>query len=105
MMRVPVDATNPTFDHTFKVSAMKYFFGSTTAERKEWLRRRNAAAELARINQNKRTEAFVHQKIAGIVAKSETGLAAAVDNGKLSAEEAGATLQKIYDAAEASRRS
>ena len=50
MFRVPVDGDNPTFDDTFKVGFGKWLT-SSAAERKEWARRRNAAARLARTNQ------------------------------------------------------
>ena len=50
MFRVPVDGDNPTFDDTFKVGLGKWLT-SSAAERKEWARRRNAAARLARTNQ------------------------------------------------------
>lgn len=50
MFRVPVDADRPTFDHTFKVS----FWGWLTSKgpvRREWMRRRTAAARLAERHQ------------------------------------------------------
>lgn len=100
MFRVPVDAVNPTFDHTFKVSAMKYFFGSSTAERKEWLRRRQWAAETARVNQDKRARQYAAKKIAGVVATSEAGLAQRVADGKMSEQQAAHTLARIRQAAQ-----
>ena len=53
MFRVPVSAEAPTFDHTFKVSFGKWLT-SSAAERKEWGRRRNAAAKVAYRNQEAR---------------------------------------------------
>ena len=53
MFRVPNDAARPSFDDTTKVG----FFGwlkSSKAERREWRRRRDAAAQLARRDQNAR---------------------------------------------------
>jgi hypothetical protein len=53
MIRVPVSAERPTFDDTFKVSTLKWL-KSSQAERDEWARRRDVAAEVARQNQNTR---------------------------------------------------
>ena len=53
MFRVPNDPVAPTFDDACSVS----FWGwlrSGSAERREWRRRRDAAAQLARRNQNAR---------------------------------------------------
>lgn len=64
-MRVPADPDNPTFDDTFDVSFGRWF-RSTAAERKEWTRRRNAAAKLARDNQQQRIDAWAAEKQAAI---------------------------------------
>lgn len=53
MFRVPESAETPTFDHTFKVSFRRWLT-SKAAERKEWMRRRNAAAKVAMRNQEAR---------------------------------------------------
>lgn len=50
MFRVPSDPNQPTFDHTFKVGFVRWL-SSKPAERKEWMRRRNAAARVAQVNQ------------------------------------------------------
>ena len=55
MFRVPVDGDNPTFDDTFKVGFGKWLT-SSAAERKEWARRRNAAARLAASRQRQRAD-------------------------------------------------
>lgn len=49
MFRVPSSATAPTFDDVFKVSFGRWLT-SSKADRVEWARRRNAAAEVARVN-------------------------------------------------------
>jgi len=53
MFRVPVSADAPTFDETFKVSFWQWLT-SKAPERKEWMRRRNAAAKVAMRNQEAR---------------------------------------------------
>ena len=53
MFRVPSDPNQPTFDHTFKVSFVRWLT-SKGPERKEWMRRRNAAAKVAYRNQEDR---------------------------------------------------
>lgn len=50
MLRVPVNPDRPTFDETFKVGFFRWLTSKKT-ERKEWARRRNAAAKIARDNQ------------------------------------------------------
>lgn len=60
-MRVPADPDNPTFDTTFKVGFMRWLT-SSAAERKEWARRRNAAAQTARHNQNARAKEWADRK-------------------------------------------
>ncbi len=55
MFRVPSDPVSPTFDHVFKVGFFRWLT-SGAPERKEWRRRRDAAAEVARVNQNRRAE-------------------------------------------------
>jgi hypothetical protein len=54
MFRVPVDAAAPTFDATFKVGWWRWLT-SSRADRVEWARRRNAAAQLAGANLRQRT--------------------------------------------------
>lgn len=51
MFRVPESADRPTFDHTFKVSFLRWLT-SKAPERREWMRRRNAAAKVAMRNQD-----------------------------------------------------
>lgn len=53
MFRVPRDPNSPTFDDTFKVSFWRWLT-SSAADRKEWMRRRNAAAKVAMRNQEAR---------------------------------------------------
>jgi hypothetical protein len=53
MFRVPSDATAPTFDQTFKVGFLRWLT-SKKDERREWMRRRNAAARTAKNNQDQR---------------------------------------------------
>lgn len=53
MFRVPTDAEQPTFDQTTKIGFWRWFT-SRKAERIEWARRRNAAAQLAQRNQEQR---------------------------------------------------
>lgn len=55
MFRVPSDPVRPTFDQTEKVGFFRWLT-SGKDERREWMRRRNAAAEVARVNQNRRAE-------------------------------------------------
>jgi hypothetical protein len=50
MMRVPVNADSPSFDHVMKISFWRWLT-SSSVERREWVRRRNAAAQAARGNQ------------------------------------------------------
>lgn len=64
MFRVPSDADTPTFDQTFKVGFWRWLTSSGT-DRKEWGRRRNAAAKLARANQDARMAAWVERKKRG----------------------------------------
>lgn len=60
-MRVPSDADNPTFDQTFNVGFTQWLT-SKAAERKEWARRRNAAAQTAARNQNQRAKEWADRK-------------------------------------------
>lgn len=53
MFRVPVNSDRPTYDRTFKVSFGRWLL-STRWERREWRRRRDAAARLAASNQQQR---------------------------------------------------
>jgi hypothetical protein len=98
MFRVPTNAEAPTFDHTFKVGFMQWLT-SNGVERIEWMRRRREAAETARVNQNGRTEAYVARKVAGVVDRSERGLAQRVAEGKTTQEQADLTMNKIREAA------
>ena len=61
MFRVPTDPYAPTFDHTEKVTFWRWFT-SKRAERVEWARRRNAAAQLAKRNQQARFREWVEQR-------------------------------------------
>jgi len=61
MFRVPANAEMPTFDHTFKVGFWRWLV-SKSHEREEWMRRRNAAAKLAKQNQNQRAAEWRAQK-------------------------------------------
>jgi hypothetical protein len=66
MFRVPTDPTRPSFDHTTKVGFFRWL-RSSKADRVEWQRRRDAAAELARQGQNARAQ----QRSAAWVTKRE----------------------------------
>lgn len=55
MFRVPANPDAPTFDDTFTVGFGKWLT-SSAAERKEWARRRNAAARLAASRQRQRAD-------------------------------------------------
>ena len=61
MFRVPTSADQPSFDHTEKISFMRWFT-SSKAERLEWARRRNAAAKLAADNTNARVADWADRK-------------------------------------------
>ncbi len=54
-MRVPVSAEHPSFDYTTKIGFWRWLT-SSAADRKEWARRRNAAAKTAQGNQQQRAE-------------------------------------------------
>lgn len=71
MFRVPKDADNPTFDDTFKVSLWRHLT-STGAERKEWVRRRNAAARLPGENKRRRAAARLEEAQARARQQRET---------------------------------
>jgi hypothetical protein len=55
VFRVPSDPTRPTFDQTFNVGFWRWLT-SSKADRAEWERRRNEAAELARQGQADRID-------------------------------------------------
>jgi hypothetical protein len=55
MFRVPIDSRNPSFDRALKVGFWRWLT-SSKAQRAEWQRRRNAAAEAARQGQNARAQ-------------------------------------------------
>lgn len=61
MFRVPQDADRPTFDHTFKVGFGRWLT-SSGRDRREWGRRRNAAARLATQNQQGRFDAVLERE-------------------------------------------
>ncbi|MGH3518810.1 MAG: hypothetical protein ACRDT2_04905 [Natronosporangium sp.] len=63
MFRVPSDPAVPTFDETTKVGFFRWLT-SSGPERKEWARRRNAAARTAQVNQLRRFDAWADEKIA-----------------------------------------
>jgi hypothetical protein len=48
-MRVPANPDHPTYDHTFRVGFWQWFT-SSTAQRKEWARRKRAAIGTGRID-------------------------------------------------------
>ena len=54
-MRVPNDPVEPSFDQTFRVGFWAWLTSSKT-DRVEWARRRNVAARIAEVNQNRRVE-------------------------------------------------
>lgn len=56
MFRVPQDPEKPSFDQTFKVGFVRWL-KSSKPERKEWMRRRNAASAVAAANQQARAQA------------------------------------------------
>lgn len=60
-MRVPRDPQNPTFDDTEKIGLVRWLT-SSGADRKEWVRRRNAAAQAARSNTNARAQQWADRK-------------------------------------------
>jgi hypothetical protein len=68
--RVPSDPDNPTFDDTFEVNTRQWMT-SSKADRLEWQRRRNAAAKVAKTNQDARAEAWAERKIAEGEARRE----------------------------------
>ena len=70
MFRVPVSAEVPTFDETFKVGFGRWLT-SKAAERKEWMRRRNAAAKVAQQGQSQRGQAWLDRKQAELKALEE----------------------------------
>lgn len=61
MFRVPSDPQHPTFDQTFNVGFWRWLL-SKKHDRVEWARRRNTAAQLARINQNERARQWAERK-------------------------------------------
>lgn len=61
MFRVPLNPDYPTFDQTEKIGFVRWLT-SGKAERVEWARRRNAAAQLARTNQVARGQEWVDRK-------------------------------------------
>jgi hypothetical protein len=61
MFRVPVDAESPTFDDVFKVSFWRWLT-SRAADRHEWRRRRDTAAQVAQRNRNQRTQEWADRK-------------------------------------------
>lgn len=61
MFRVPVDPTRPTFDDTFKVTFWQWL-RSAKLERIMWRDRRNAAAQLAKLNQDQRVWEAVRRR-------------------------------------------
>jgi len=98
MFRVPASADAPTFDHTFKVGFFRWLSSNGT-ERIEWARRRNQAAQLARLNQNARTDAFVQERIAGVVEKAENRARENVASGKMTQEVADEAVRQVREAA------
>jgi hypothetical protein len=61
MFRVPSNPIAPTFDHTFKVSMLMWLTSKSPA-RREWRRRRDAAAQAARRDQNARGERWARRR-------------------------------------------
>jgi ferric-dicitrate binding protein FerR (iron transport regulator) len=60
MFRVPVDPENPTFDQTERITFRRWLT-STAEERREWTRRRNAAAKLAQANREAKLNEHTEQ--------------------------------------------
>lgn len=98
MFRVPASADAPTFDHTFKVGFFRWLSSNGT-ERIEWARRRNAAARLAKFNQDKRTALMVEGRIAGVVEKAEQRARNNVASGKMTQEAADEAVRRVREAA------
>ncbi len=65
MFRVPIDAAEPSFDRTVKVSLRRWWTASQ-AERAEWARRRQVAAEVAQGGQLARTDTVLARLAARI---------------------------------------
>lgn len=61
MFRVPVDADAPTFDRVMKIGFFKWLT-SSKSDRNEWMRRRNAAAQTAAVNQRARAAEWAERK-------------------------------------------
>ena len=62
MFRVPVDPQSPTFNQTFKVGFLRWLT-SNAPERKEWMRRRTAAAWVAQHNQQQQINQTINRAI------------------------------------------
>jgi hypothetical protein len=54
MVRVPNSGERPTFDDVFTVGLFAWYFRTPAAQRVEWARRRNVAADAARRGQVER---------------------------------------------------
>lgn len=96
MFRVPRDGERPSFDEAFSVSFWKWLT-SNKYERKEWQRRRNMAADRARVNQNIAVWAAVRRR-------AEEQLERQVQRGRMTYDDMDAQLAAI-DAAHPSRAS
>jgi hypothetical protein len=60
-MRIPNDPMQPTFDQTFRVGFWAWLTSSAD-DRREWARRRNVAANTARLNQNTQVGEWADRK-------------------------------------------
>jgi hypothetical protein len=70
VFRVPADADHPTFDDTFEVSTRKWMT-SSKADRQEWERRRNLAAQTAQAGQEQRIGEWTAERSARVKAKRQ----------------------------------
>jgi hypothetical protein len=90
MFRVPRDGVRPSFDEAFSVSFWKWLT-SNKYERREWQRRRNLAADRARVNQNEVVWRAVRNRAAEQMQRQ-------VARGKMTYEQMDANLRRIDEA-------
>ena len=90
MFRVPIDGERPSFDEAFSVSFWKWLT-SRAVERKEWQRRRNQAAQRARVNQNEAVWLAVRNR-------AYDQMQARVARGKMTDEEFEYNMRRIDEA-------
>jgi hypothetical protein len=91
MFRVPANPVSPTFDDATKVGFCRWLL-SSKAERMEWMRRRNVAADNARINQNIRGSAKAWELLRN---QAKNRLAREIAQGRRTQEEADAFLRQL----------